>query len=265
MRDQLSAERRALPWVRIDKEYVFEGPDGRETLAELFEGRSQLVVYHFMFAPDWEAGCKSCSFWADNFNGIIAHLNQRDVTLRGRLARAPARSSRPLSGGWAGASSGCRPTAATSTTTFRSRSNPRMSARRGHLQLRRAERPRTDLPGISVFCQDAGGDRLPHLLVLRARPRHDEHRVSLPRPRAEGPRRGQAARADELAEAARFSIPLTALAVSVRAVALPKLPLGRGPARAGHVRPGWCSPRDCWRCWSRSVRCASSPTSRSSA
>lgn len=81
LRDQLSAERRSLPWVPVDKEYVFEGPDGKETLAQLFAGRSQLVVYHFMLGPDWQEGCKSCSFWADNFNGIDVHLAARDVTL----------------------------------------------------------------------------------------------------------------------------------------------------------------------------------------
>jgi predicted dithiol-disulfide oxidoreductase (DUF899 family) len=80
-RDALSEKRRGLPWVRVDKAYVFEGADGKRTLADLFEGRSQLIVYHFMYAPDWEAGCKSCSFWADNFNGIVGHLAQRDVTL----------------------------------------------------------------------------------------------------------------------------------------------------------------------------------------
>jgi len=79
MQEQLSEERRALPWVRIDKDYTFYGPNGRETLGQLFGDRSQLVVYHFMFAPEWEAGCKNCSFWADNFNGITAHLRQRDV------------------------------------------------------------------------------------------------------------------------------------------------------------------------------------------
>jgi predicted dithiol-disulfide oxidoreductase (DUF899 family) len=81
LRDQLSAERRSLPWVRVDREYVFEGPDGKETLAQLFRGRSQLIVYHFMLGPDWQEGCKSCSFWADNFNGIDVHLAVRDVTL----------------------------------------------------------------------------------------------------------------------------------------------------------------------------------------
>ena len=87
-RDQLSEERRALPWVRVDKSYVFQGPEGQVTLTDLFEGRSQLIVYHFMFAPDWERGCKSCSFWADNFNGIIPHLKQRDVSFAA-VSRAP--------------------------------------------------------------------------------------------------------------------------------------------------------------------------------
>ena len=64
LRDRLSAERRGLPWERIEKEYVFDGPDGKETLAELFGGRRQLLVYHFMFLPEWDAGCPNCSFWA---------------------------------------------------------------------------------------------------------------------------------------------------------------------------------------------------------
>ncbi len=80
LRDQLSRERRDLPWVRVDKKYVFDGPKGKESLSDLFEGRSQIVVYHFMFHPSWDEGCKSCSFWADNFNGITVHLNHRDVT-----------------------------------------------------------------------------------------------------------------------------------------------------------------------------------------
>ncbi len=80
-RDRLSQRRRDLPWVRVEKQYVFDGPKGKETLAELFAGRRQLIVYHFMFDPSWATGCKHCSFWADNFNGIVVHLNQRDVTL----------------------------------------------------------------------------------------------------------------------------------------------------------------------------------------
>jgi predicted dithiol-disulfide oxidoreductase (DUF899 family) len=78
-RDALAAKRRALPQYRIDKPYMFETIDGSRSLASLFGSRSQLIVYHFMFAPNWEQGCKSCSFWADTFNGITTHLNQRDV------------------------------------------------------------------------------------------------------------------------------------------------------------------------------------------
>src|SRR5712691_1069372 len=69
LRDQLSAERRALPWVKVDKRYVFDGPHGNQTLADLFDGRSQLIVYHFMFGPGWEEGCPSCSLLADHFDG----------------------------------------------------------------------------------------------------------------------------------------------------------------------------------------------------
>jgi predicted dithiol-disulfide oxidoreductase (DUF899 family) len=90
LRDQLSQERRQLPWVKVDKDYVFDGPKGKETLSDLFDGRSQLIVYHFMFAPDWDAGCKHCSFWADNFDRIIVHLNHRDVTMVA-ASRAPYR------------------------------------------------------------------------------------------------------------------------------------------------------------------------------
>jgi predicted dithiol-disulfide oxidoreductase (DUF899 family) len=80
-RDELSRERRELPWVRVDKQYVFDGAQGKQTLADLFDGRSQLIVYHFMFGPDWEQGCPSCSFLADHIDGSAVHLAQRDVTL----------------------------------------------------------------------------------------------------------------------------------------------------------------------------------------
>ena len=87
-RDALSAERRKLPWVKIDKEYVFDGPNGKETLADLFDGRSQLIVYHFMFGPDWEEGCPSCSFLCDHIDGTLAHLEHHDVTLLA-ISQAP--------------------------------------------------------------------------------------------------------------------------------------------------------------------------------
>src|SRR5207245_2224250 len=79
-RDELTRERRALPWVKIEKPYVFDGPNGKETLADLFEGRSQLAVYHFMLGPEWEEGCPSCSMLADSVEGMRVHLQQRDTT-----------------------------------------------------------------------------------------------------------------------------------------------------------------------------------------
>ena len=87
-RDALAKQRRALPWTRVEKDYAFEGAGGRRTLAELFGGRSQLVVYHFMFGPEWNAGCPHCSHWADSFDRAIVHLNQRDVTMI-VVSRAP--------------------------------------------------------------------------------------------------------------------------------------------------------------------------------
>ena len=88
LREELSRQLRALPWVEVEKRYVFDGPRGKETLADLFGTRSQLVVYHFMFSPEWDAGCKHCSFWADNFDGIDVHLAHRDVSFL-VISRAP--------------------------------------------------------------------------------------------------------------------------------------------------------------------------------
>ena len=81
LRDELSRKRRELPWVEVDTDYIFDGPDGEVSLSELFDGRSQLFVYHFMFGTDWEEGCPSCSFWADNYDPLVVHLNHRDVSL----------------------------------------------------------------------------------------------------------------------------------------------------------------------------------------
>src|SRR4030095_12357603 len=95
LRDKLAAERRALPWVEIDKEYVFDTPEGKVTLADLFAGRSQLVIYHFMFGPDWQEGCPSCSFISDHLHGPAPHLAARDVTQR-MFSRAPLAKIEPF-------------------------------------------------------------------------------------------------------------------------------------------------------------------------
>ena len=87
-RDALSRQRRELPWVKVEKRYLFDGPNGSESLSDLFDGRGQLIVYHFMYPPDWEEGCRSCSFWADHYDAMQVHLNHRDVTFA-VISRAP--------------------------------------------------------------------------------------------------------------------------------------------------------------------------------
>jgi len=88
LRDRVSERRRDLPWVKVEKNYGFDGPNGRETLSDLFDGRSQLVVRHFMFGPDWEEGCVGCSFWSDHLDGALVHLEHHDVTVV-VVSRAP--------------------------------------------------------------------------------------------------------------------------------------------------------------------------------
>ena len=87
-RDAIAAERRQLPWVKVEKNYVFDSPSGKKSLADLFEGKSQLIVYHFMFGPEWEEGCPSCSFNMDHTDGALVHLAQRDVSFAA-VSRAP--------------------------------------------------------------------------------------------------------------------------------------------------------------------------------
>ena len=88
LREELARQRRQLPWEQVTKRYVFDAAGGTKSLEDLFAGKSQLIVYHFMFNPEWEAGCKHCSFWADNFNGIDVHLGARDVSFVA-ISRAP--------------------------------------------------------------------------------------------------------------------------------------------------------------------------------
>ena len=88
LRDELSKQRRELPWEKVEKNYVFDGPNGKVTLADLFDGRSQLIVYHFMFGPNWAEGCPSCSYLGDHFDGMLPHINARDVTFTA-ISRGP--------------------------------------------------------------------------------------------------------------------------------------------------------------------------------
>src|SRR5215813_13123448 len=94
-RDAVAAERRELPWVRVEKNYVFDSPSGKKTLDELFDGRSQLIIYHFMFGPDWKEGCPSCSFLMDHTDPTLVHLAQRDVSFAA-VSHAPITKIEPF-------------------------------------------------------------------------------------------------------------------------------------------------------------------------
>jgi predicted dithiol-disulfide oxidoreductase (DUF899 family) len=156
LRDELTRERQELPWERVEKEYVFTGEDGRRTLAELFDGRSQLVVYHFMFAPDSDEGCKSCSFWADNFNPNVVHLKARDVTLVA-VSRAPQpklaayRERFGWSFPWYSAGEG------DFNYDFGASFRPDDLGREGAYNYSLAPKA-PDREGVSVFCKDEQGE-----------------------------------------------------------------------------------------------------------
>ncbi len=158
MHDELSASRRALPWLRVAEPYVFDGPGGQETLSELFAGRSQLVVYHFMFAPEWEAGCKSCSFWADSFNGVVGHLAQRDVSFvvisRAALPRLRAFQQR-MGWGFKWLSSQGNSFNFDFHVSFSADALARGDATYNYTPLMHSA---SDMPGISVFAKDAEGE-----------------------------------------------------------------------------------------------------------
>jgi predicted dithiol-disulfide oxidoreductase (DUF899 family) len=156
-RDELSRQRRELPWEKVDKEYVFDGREGRKTLGDLFEGRSQLIVYHFMFGPEWEDGCKSCSFLSDHFDGSIAHLNARDVSFvaisRAPLARIEAFRKRM---GWR------FPWVSSFATDFNfdfhvSFTDEEMEKGEVSYNYTKGDFGSSEAPGVSVFARDVAG------------------------------------------------------------------------------------------------------------
>jgi predicted dithiol-disulfide oxidoreductase (DUF899 family) len=158
LRDQLSAERRALPWVKVDKTYVFEGPKDKVTLADLFDGRSQLIVYHFMFGPGWEQGCPSCSFLSDHIDGAVVHLAHRDVTLVA-VSRAPLPQIEAFKKrmGWR------FPWVSSYSTDFNfdyhvSFTKEQMATGPVDYNFTPREFPSEEAPGLSVFYKDERGD-----------------------------------------------------------------------------------------------------------
>ena len=157
-REALSEARRDLPWVKVDKDYVFEGPNGKVTLAELFQGRPQLVVQHVMFAPEWEAACKSCSFWVDGFERMVPHLAARDTTMvaisRAPLAKLEAFKRRM---GWTfdWFSSGGNDFNYDYGVSF---TPEQIEAGKAKYNFGTTPLYGPELPGISVFYRDAAGD-----------------------------------------------------------------------------------------------------------
>lgn len=157
LRDQLSAERRELPWARVEKPYLFDTPEGKQTLADLFDGRSQLIVYHFMFGPGWEEGCRSCSFVADHFDGMMSHLNARDVSMvvvsRAPLAELQAFKARM---GWrfTWVSSYGSDFNADHHVSF---TTDEMARGKVEYNYEMTEFPSEEAPGISAFYKDGDG------------------------------------------------------------------------------------------------------------
>ncbi len=158
LHDRLAVERRALPWVKIEKDYFFDTPEGRVRLADLFGGRSQLVIYHFMFGPDWNEGCPSCSFVSDHIDGALAHLTARDVTMV-MVSRAPLTKIEPFKKrmGWRfrWVSSYGSDFNADFHVSF---TKDEMAQGKVNYNYTMQEFPSAEAPGLSVFYKDAGGD-----------------------------------------------------------------------------------------------------------
>ncbi len=157
-RDKLSRQRRDLPCVRLGKDYMFEGSKGPQTMVELFNGKSQLIVYHFMLGPDWEEGCTSCSFWVDNFEGIDVHLAHRDVSLV-VIADAPQEklSAYKKRMGWT------TPWVSAGGSDFNKDFHvaftaEELASKNVFYNYRNAPFPVDQAPGISVFLKDDKGD-----------------------------------------------------------------------------------------------------------
>lgn len=157
LRDRLAARRRALPWVRVDTPYTFASPTGLVTLAELFAGRSQLIVYHFMLAPGWGEGCRGCSFVSDHFDGALPHLAARDISFTA-VSSAPLAEIRAFRErmGWR------FPWVSSHGTTFNrdfgvSFTPEEVAAGRAEYNFGPSEIPMEELPGLSVFARGDDG------------------------------------------------------------------------------------------------------------
>jgi predicted dithiol-disulfide oxidoreductase (DUF899 family) len=157
MRERLAEERRALPWEKVEKQYVFDGPNGKETLADLCADKSQLVIYQFMFAPEWDEGCPHCSFWADHYDAMLPHLKQRDVSFV-VVSRAPLekieRFQKRMGWQFKWVSSGQTDYNYDFQASFRQEEIDRKNV---FYNYQTGNMPMTDREGISVFYKDEDG------------------------------------------------------------------------------------------------------------
>ena len=158
LRDQLSKERRQLPWEKVDKKYVFDSPNGKQTLSDLFAEKSQLIVYHFMYGPGWAEGCKSCSFLADHFNPSVIHLQHRDVTMVA-VSKAPLKELEVFKKrmGWK------FPWVSSFDNNFNrdyhvSFGQEEIDGGKTFYNYKYMKFPSTEAPGASVFYKDGNGD-----------------------------------------------------------------------------------------------------------
>ena len=168
LKDELTRERQNLPWEAVTKDYVFDGPHGKTSLRDLFDRRSQLVVYHFMFDPAWDAGCPHCSRWADSFNGAIVHLNQRDVTMvavsRAAYAKLAAYRQRM---GWT--FTWVSSLESDFNVDYQASFSPEeVAAKRAFYNFTHQDPRNRQREGVSVFFMDAGG-RIFHTYSAYAR------------------------------------------------------------------------------------------------
>jgi predicted dithiol-disulfide oxidoreductase (DUF899 family) len=157
-RDAISAKRRELPWVKVAKNYVFDGPNGKTSLSDLFRGKSQLIIYHFMFGPGWEQGCPSCSYLGDHFGGALVHLNARDVAFSA-ISRAPMPQIAAFKKrmGWN------FPWVSSHQNDFNydyhvSFSKDEMAAGKVNYNYTMQQFPSDEAPGLSVFYKNAAGE-----------------------------------------------------------------------------------------------------------
>ena len=156
-RDALSAARRELPWVRVDKRYTFDSDAGTQTLADLFGACSQLIVYHFMYGPDWDEGCPSCSWWADDYDGIDIHLRHRDISFK-TVSRAPLATLQAYKQRMGWRFDWVSSYNSDFNADFHVSFTPEQMAGEVYYNYRMGSFPADEAPGISVFCRDDSGE-----------------------------------------------------------------------------------------------------------